>query len=36
MYLSTHNATCYKYGIAITGQYRFDFPCLTKKEIKII
>lgn len=27
MYSSIHNATCYKYGAAATGQCRFDFPC---------
>ena len=36
MHLSTHNATCYKYRAAATGQYRFDFPCLINEQTKII
>ncbi len=35
MYLSTHNATCYKYGAAATGQYRFDFPCPMNEQTRI-
>ncbi len=29
IYLSTHNATCYKYGTATTSQCRFNFSCPT-------
>ncbi len=35
IYLSTHNATCYKYSAATTGQCRFDFPCPTNDQTKI-
>ena len=36
MYLSTHNAICYKYGAAVTRQCRFDFFCSKNEQIKII
>lgn len=35
IYLSTYNATCYKYDATTTGQYRFDFPCSTNNQTKI-
>ncbi len=35
MHLSTHNATCYQYSAAATGQCRFDFPCPTNDQTKI-
>lgn len=35
MHSSTHNATCYKYGAAATGQFRFDFPRPMNEQTKI-
>ncbi len=35
IHLSTHNATCYKYGAAATGQCRFDFPRPTNDQTRI-